>query len=106
MDQGKTQYTKLFSPFKLGKVMLRNRTVMAPMSNALLDENGAVTQRHIDYFVERAKNDVGLVIIHPAYIVKSLRPAHLSIADDRYIPGLSELVEGVKAVGSKIVLQL
>ena len=106
MIQKDNKYPLLFSPIKVGKITLPNRTVMAPVYNGLLNENGAVNQRYIDYFVERAKNDVGLIVLQPAYIVKSLRPAHLSIADDRYIPGLSELTEAVKAVGSRIVLQL
>jgi len=41
---------ELFQPLKVGPVVLRNRIAMAPMATLLPDENGAVTQRLIDYY--------------------------------------------------------
>lgn len=57
------KYPKLFEPTNIGTVMLKNRTSMAPMGPiGYADVNGGFNQRIQDYYVERAKNDVGLII--------------------------------------------
>ena len=57
------QFQKLFEAGTIGKMEVKNRTVMAPMANRLNAESGAVTQRFIDFYVERAKGGTGLIII-------------------------------------------
>ena len=48
--------------------MLKNRFVMAPMGPAgLADAQGAFTQTGIDFYVERAKGGVGLIIAGMCY---------------------------------------
>lgn len=57
------KYQKLFEPVTIGKLTLKNRTSMAPMGPVgYADSNGGFNQRLQDYYVERAKNDVGLII--------------------------------------------
>ena len=53
----------LFSPFNIGRLKLKNRVVLPPMGTCLGDINGAVTQKLLDYYVERAKGGVGLIIV-------------------------------------------
>lgn len=56
-------YPKLFEPVKLGQVTLKNRIAMAPMGIVgLTNADGSLTQRAIDYYVERARGGVGLII--------------------------------------------
>lgn len=55
-----TKYKKLFEPVSIGKVTLKNRTSMGPVGYA--DAFGGFQQRLQDYYVERAKNGVGLII--------------------------------------------
>ena len=57
------KYSKIFEPTNIGKLKLKNRTSMAPMGPiGYSDTNGGFTQRLQDYYVERAKYDVGLII--------------------------------------------
>ncbi|MBU2609279.1 MAG: FAD-dependent oxidoreductase [Chloroflexi bacterium] len=57
------KYSKLFQPGIIGNMQLKNRLAMAPMGIVGLVENdGMLTQRAIDYYEERAKGGVGLII--------------------------------------------
>lgn len=57
------KYSKIFEPMTIGKLTIKNRTSMAPMGPiGFADSFGGFNQRLQDYYVERAKNDVGLII--------------------------------------------
>jgi 2-enoate reductase len=59
----RTAYPKLFEPINIGKVTIKNRIAMAPMGIVgLTDQDGNPTQRAIDYYIERARGGVGLII--------------------------------------------
>ncbi|MEG1294441.1 MAG: hypothetical protein RSD33_09635, partial [Clostridium sp.] len=56
------KYEKLFQPIKIGNITIKNRTAMAPMGPiGYADSFGGFNQRLQDYYVERAKNNVGLI---------------------------------------------
>jgi 2,4-dienoyl-CoA reductase-like NADH-dependent reductase (Old Yellow Enzyme family)/thioredoxin reductase len=88
---------------------LKNRIIMPPMTTNFASENGAVTERLVDYYVERAKGKVGLIIVE-ATCVESLLGRlianQLRIDSDKYLPGLAGLVEAVHLEGGKIALQI
>jgi len=51
----------LFEPGKIGDLSLKNRTIMAPMGiGALVEPDGRLSERAIDYYVARAKGGVGM----------------------------------------------
>ena len=54
---------KLFEPVKIGSMEVKNRIVMAPMSTRLSTEFGVISDRIIEFYVERAKGGVGLIIV-------------------------------------------
>ncbi|MBP1927365.1 2-enoate reductase [Sedimentibacter acidaminivorans] len=57
------KFLELFEPVKIGKLRIKNKTSMAPMGPVgYADSFGGFNQRIQDYYVERAKNDVGLII--------------------------------------------
>lgn len=100
---------KLLEPIKIGKLELRNRIVMPPMSTRFATPDGVVTRRMVDYYVERAKGGVGLIIVEYAYIdTEASRGGfcQLGVYSDDLIAGLNWLAEAVKAHGSKIALQI
>ena len=58
-----SHYKKLFEETHIGKMKLRNRISMAPMGPVgYANSRGGFNQRLQDYYVERAKNNVGLII--------------------------------------------
>ncbi|MEM1512498.1 MAG: FAD-dependent oxidoreductase [Candidatus Jordarchaeales archaeon] len=98
---------KLLEPITIRGMTLRNRVVMPAMHLGYC-ENGHVTEKLVDFYVERAKNQVGLIIVGGCYINKYAMgaPSMIGISDDRFIPGLKGLASSVKSYGAKIAAQL
>lgn len=100
--------SKLFSPIKIGQLELKNRFMMAPMENGLADMGGEVNERIIDFFVERAKNEVSIIITGSVGISPEGRglPTQLSIYDDKFIPGLKRMNDAIHKAGAKVGAQI
>jgi len=81
---------------------------MAPMEKNLCTADGIVTQRYIDYLVERARAGVGLLRAEATYVdpVGKGRPFQLGAHTDAVIPELSRMVAEVHAAGGCISLEL
>lgn len=53
---------KLFEPGKIGKLTIKNRIVMAAMNPiGLVEPDGRLSQRGMDYYIARAKGGVGMI---------------------------------------------
>jgi len=102
-------FVKLFEPGQIGKMIVRNRIVMPPMATNFANEDGSVSQRLVDYYVERAKGGVGLIILENVQIDypqgKNIC-CQLRLDDDKYMPGFFELAEAVHNYGAKIFMQI
>ncbi len=110
---------KLLEPGQIGKMTLKNRVVMCPMGNLLNAPDGSLIKRRRDYYVERAKGGVGLIItgvsttisdgLEPgpnrtdslllSLLILKLNPIH-------DIFGLKELADAVHQYGAKLCAQL
>ena len=98
---------ELFQPLKIGPVTIRNRIGMAPMATLLPDENGAVTQRLIDYYAARATGGAGLIIVEAAHVREDHRDiGRIGIENPQLQTGLSELAESIQEKGARAFLQL
>ena len=67
MNKTDKKYDALFTPWKVGNVEIKNRIVMCPMGGTSLFGWFELTGCHFDkeaakLFLERAKNNVGLII--------------------------------------------
>lgn len=104
------QFKELFEPVMLGTLEVKNRIVMCPMGLGWASLTGAVTDRLIDYYTERARAGVGLIIVEGTCVESTLGMMGLVprtlIDSDRLIAGLSDLVESVHRYGAKIAIQL
>jgi 2,4-dienoyl-CoA reductase-like NADH-dependent reductase (Old Yellow Enzyme family)/thioredoxin reductase len=99
---------KLFEPCKIGKMALKNRLVLAPMSNNMTD-NGFVTEQAINFYEARAKGGVGLITCEDGIIEYPLGnnvKNPVAIDDDKYIPMLTRLNETIHAYDAKTIMQL
>ncbi len=104
-----THSANLFDPIKVGKVWLKNRMVMAPMATNLATQKGFATDELIDYYVERARHEIGLVILESTCIDSPVGKniAHELCADrDECIPGLKRLSSAIHEAGAKVAIQL
>ncbi len=105
----KAQNWRLLEPVKVGTLSLKNRIVMPPMETIHNNADGSVSQDTIDYYAERAKGGVGLIIVQNSHVdTKASRSAigMLSIATDHMIAGLSKLAEVIKLNGAAAIIQL
>jgi 2-enoate reductase len=92
---------KLFEPGRIGKILIKNRIVMAPMHvGGLTEMDGRLSQRCIDYYVARARGGVGLIITTPHSIRREIRSYKM------WMTGLSELADATHDYGVKIAVQL
>jgi len=100
---------KLFEPIMIGKLELKNRMVMAPINTHLGTELGGVNDRLIDYYVERAKGGVGLIITDAMCIdwpVGKAGTSPLRIDEWKYVNSLHDLTDAVHEYGAKMAAQL
>jgi 2,4-dienoyl-CoA reductase-like NADH-dependent reductase (Old Yellow Enzyme family)/thioredoxin reductase len=98
----------LFTPIKIKNLELKNRLVMPAMATNFADEEGFVTPRMIDYYQERAKGGVGLIIVEGAIVEHRGKIFHnnLCIYDEEHIPGLARLAKAIHTFEAKALIQL
>ena len=100
---------KLFSPFTIKELTLKNRIVMAPMCMYSCDkEDGTLTNFHLTHYVSRAVGQVGLIIVEATAITPQGRISSrdLGIWNDEHVEGFKNLVKQVKEHGAKIGIQI
>jgi 2,4-dienoyl-CoA reductase-like NADH-dependent reductase (Old Yellow Enzyme family)/thioredoxin reductase len=103
------EFPHLLQSFPMKNLTLRNRIVMAPMLSRLCDPDGIVSQKLIDYYAERAKGGVGLIIVEYCYIDEKESKANqgqLGVYSDQLIAGLGDLAEAIQEWGAKAILQI
>lgn len=103
-------FKELFNPIKIGNMLLRNRVAMAPMStNFGTPQNpGAVTEKHKNYYTNRAIGGVGLIVIEATNVNPSsnARKYSLSLHADKFVAEFGALVKSIKKYGAKCAIQL
>lgn len=88
-------------------VELKNRIVMAPMTNFSSNPDGTVTEAEVNYYARRSKG-VSMVITACAYVTANGKGFHGEFGADRddLIPSLAQLAKGIKDQGAKAILQI
>lgn len=101
-------FDSLFKPIRIRNLELKNRIVMAPMATHFATKDGYVTERLKNYYVERARGGVGMIVTESSYVHPEGKggPNRLSICDDETIPGLKELTSAIHAHEVKVAVQL
>ncbi len=104
------EYPHLFREGSIGKVTIRNRVAMAPMVTGMAGFDGNPTEQLIQYYEERARNGLGLLITGATQVNiwfgGAAAPRQLSMAYDRHIAPFAAMVERVHAHGTKVFCQL
>lgn len=107
------KYNKLFQPVTIGSVTVKNKIAMAPMGPVgYADAFGGFNQRLQDYYVERARHGVGLIITGICSVDMGIEgipanglpcPTTNSLA---FIHSTFPMNERIHAYGARIFLQL
>jgi len=101
--------SNLFSPIQIGSMTSKNRLLMSAMSiNFGVDENCCVTDQLVEFFIERAKGGVGMMLVGGG----SVHPGGQELPDlpqmynDNCIPALKDMVQRVKQYDTLFGVQL
>jgi 2,4-dienoyl-CoA reductase-like NADH-dependent reductase (Old Yellow Enzyme family) len=98
----------LLTAARIGAVEIPNRIVLPSMTTRAADAEGFVTEDTLAYYQARVDGGVGLITVEMASPEKAGRHRHreLGIYDDRFLPGLSSLVDMIHRGGAKASIQL
>ena len=104
----KKEHEILFEPFKIGTVMIKNRFVLEPMEGTNMIDClpiFKIGEDIHDYYVERAKNHVGLII--PGMVtLRSMVGKQWLYEQKEIFEGLKPLLAEIHSYGAKVFLQI
>jgi dimethylglycine catabolism A len=98
----------LLTPARIGPVEIKNRIVMPPMTTRTSDADGFVTDDSVAYYMARVRGGTGMITVEMASPEKCGRHRRheVGIYDDRFLPGLTRLVDEIHRGGAKASIQL
>jgi len=98
----------LFSPIKIGTLLVPNRFIRSATHEFMADEDGTVTPRLAALYRELAAGEIGLLISGHFYVLPEGKasPRQTGIFDDRFIAGLKTLPRAVHDFPTRIFAQL
>ncbi|WP_078597027.1 NADPH dehydrogenase NamA [Evansella clarkii] len=100
---------KLFSPYEVKGVSIKNRIVMSPMCMySSYSKDGKISDWHYPHYISRAVGQAGLIMIEATAVTEQgvISDQDLGIWSDEHIEGLKKLTTGMKQYGSKTAIQL
>lgn len=88
-------------------VTLKNRMVMAPMTNFSSNPDGTVSDSEVDYYARRS-GGVGMAVTACTNVTKNGKgfPGEFAADSDEMIPSLARLASGIKGKGARAILQI
>jgi 2,4-dienoyl-CoA reductase (NADPH2) len=110
MKPGEKKYPHIFSPFKIGKVQVKNRIKYASTETNFNYGDGFVADKEIGYMEAQARGGAGIVTTQGAYTDPRGEGkgyvGMMGIWNDKYIPGLKRIADVIHKHGSVACLQL
>lgn len=99
---------KIFDPFEVRSLRLKNRLVMPPMCMYSAKKDGCVGDFHLAHYAARAIGQVGLIIVEATGVRPEGRitDACLGLWEDAQLPGMARLAGLIRSLGSVPALQL
>lgn len=102
------RFKNMFTPIRIGPMLVPNRFVMPPMCNNYALPDGNMSDRSVAYYRERAKGGFGLIIVEATVVDKKAKggPRKHCLFEDNQIQGLKRVVDECHACGAKVSVQL
>jgi len=98
---------KLLEPITINGMKVPNRVMVPAMVTRLSGEDGFVSKEISERYVRYAQGEVGLIVVEAMAIHGSNAGPLLRISEDKFIPGLKEMVRKIHdASDSKVVPQI
>jgi 2,4-dienoyl-CoA reductase-like NADH-dependent reductase (Old Yellow Enzyme family) len=98
----------LFTPVKIGPLIIPNRFVRSATHDFLSDDEGYVTDANVELYRRLAEGEVGLIITGHAHVQPSgqASPRQMGVFDDHFVAGLARIPEAVHRFPSRVILQI
>jgi 2,4-dienoyl-CoA reductase-like NADH-dependent reductase (Old Yellow Enzyme family)/thioredoxin reductase len=103
------RFAALLQPGQIGSLTIRNRVLSCPMGHAFGDPDGTVSDNEAEFYEERARGGVGLLLMGTAQVAYPLATYDTrfpGVSHDRFLPGLTDLAARVHRHGGAIAAQL
>ncbi|MBI4275942.1 MAG: NADH:flavin oxidoreductase [Rhizobiales bacterium] len=98
---------KLFEPLNIAGMAIPNRIMVPAMVTRLSGDDGFVNQDIRERYVRYAQGGVGLIVVEAMAVHDAKSGPLLRISDDKYIPGLADLVRRIHdSSDAKVVPQI
>jgi len=103
------RFPEIFQPIQIGRVKIENRIAMAPISvGYMVDSDGSFNQLVVDYYMERAKSGIGMIICSCLIVedeISGIEESAEKITENglKYI---ADLCNAAHSFGTKIFFQL
>lgn len=106
---GSDTMPKLFAPYQLGNIKLKNRIVMSPMCTySCGSEDGSIDSWHLIHYGARAVGQVGMIIVEATAVSPEGRISRndLGLWSDDHIAGMHKLAQTIRQQGCVPAIQL
>ncbi len=100
--------TRLFEPYSIKGLNVKNRIAMAPMCQYSAGNDGLLRDWHYTHYISRAIGQVGLIMTEATAVESRGRISNndLGLWDDSFIKPFAELILKVKSHNCKIGIQI
>ena len=106
---GEADGSLLYRPVKIGPLLASSRTWVPAMVPWRATEDGFVTQENLDWYRRFAEGRPGVLVVEATGVRDIPSGPLLRIGHDRFLPGLTRLVETVRAASggeTKLFIQI
>ena len=107
---GVSSDTKLSNSYMFlrSRKKIKNRTVLAAMTNKQSHDNGILSDNEINWLVARARGGFGIITTAATHISKEAKAwdGEFGVFDDMHIPSLRKLTTSIHQTNSIILAQL
>lgn len=110
MKPGERKYPHIFSPFRIGKLEVKNRIKYGSTETNFNYGDGFVSEKELAYMEAQARGGVGIVTTQGAFTDPRGEGkgyvGMMGIWDDKFIPGLTRMAKVIHDHDAKAILQL
>lgn len=103
------KFPSLFSEIEIGRLKLKNRVGVAPMTRVSATDDGQATDIMLKYYESFARGGYGLLITEGAYPDEAYSQGYLNqsgMANDKHAAAWKKVNDAVHQAGAKMIVQL
>ena len=94
--------------FPSNRAEVRNRTVLAALTNKQSNEDGTLSEEEIAFLLRRAEGGFGIITTAASHVMENGQgwPGEMGVWGDHQIPGLTRLADDIRSRGALSLVQI